>query len=520
MDRYIIGVHSGHDASACLFKNNKLIYAIEKERLTRIKHDEGEPIECIKYLLDSAKILPKNVDLVVRSNWYNSNLLNNSFYKKFPNVIENFQHHLLHAYALSLVNQGQDMIIFVVDGRGCRPIDCNYFIEKADDNLFESESIYYLRNKFILPIKKVFSIHKKNVYKWGSFLNSLGYIYNSVSKSIFSDNNSAGKVMALSSFGKDNNKIPNIFIDKNYNEINQKFLDFINSLDLPINWKSNIAKDLSFKVQQALENYFNNRINNYIRKYRIHNIGIIGGTALNCKNNGKISNLKNVKKLNLFPACGDNSLSIGAAVWAIREYYLDTSTIIWSVYSGKKYKDTIIDNNEITRLVNLLKNNVIIGLFEKESEFGPRALCHRSIICKASNIDMKNRLNDEIKHRENFRPFGGVILEENLHKITNEKIFNPYMLVAVKIKDSYKIKVPALLHIDNTVRIQIIKDKTSLIYHILKKYEQLTGEIMLINTSFNAKEEPIVETEVDAIHCASKIKLPYVMISGKLIKIL
>ena len=122
MKRYVLGVHSGHDSSACLFCDNQLVIAIEKERLSRKKHDSGEPIECIEYILKEAELEYSDIDLVVRVNWFNSNELNDEYYKVFKNVIVRYEHHLFHAYAVTLVMDGEG-IIYIVDGRGCRPKD-------------------------------------------------------------------------------------------------------------------------------------------------------------------------------------------------------------------------------------------------------------------------------------------------------------------------------------------------------------------------------------------------------------
>lgn len=513
MNRYIVAVYSGHDASACLFRNNELAYAIEKERLSRIKHDEGDPIECIDYILSAEGIDYVQVDLVVRCNWFDTKYRNDKYYERFSHVIENPNHHLFHAYAVSLVNQSKDMISLIYDGRGCRPEDENICLLNTS-NFFESESVYLYHNKVNIPIEKRFSIYEKSAYKWGSFLDSIGYIYAAVSKAIFMDTYAAGKVMALASFGVESD-IPEPLLP-NSHSVNRAFLSYINSLSLPISWDSEIAKNLAFKVQRALENYLKSKVECLSKKYKIHDFALSGGVALNCKNNGLIGNLDYVHSLSLFPASGDDGIAIGAGVWAIREYYKDNSLIKWNVFTGKSKNINNYEKDVIDKVVDYLEQNKFIGLYDGASEFGPRALCHRSIICNALTIDMKDKLNREIKHRESFRPFGGVILSKNLPKITDEKLINPYMLAAIHIKDSFKERIPALLHIDNTVRLQVVDDETSVIGMILKKYEESTGNFVLINTSYNSKGEPIVETKEDSISCAKKIGLSVILLDGDL----
>lgn len=515
MSRYIIGVHSGHDSSACLFKDNVLINAIAKERLTRKKHDSGDPVECIEYLLEISKINKSDIDMVIRCNWYDSTELKNEYYNDFKNVIINKNHHLFHAYALTLVNPDTDMLILILDGRGCRLEDAEKK-NKTGKNLFESESVYKTYKNKVIQLEKRYSEHFPNLYKWGSHLDSVGYAYAAVSKAIFQSSNAAGKVMALASFGKKNKNIPDVFCFGEDFEINKKWLSFIESLSFPIPYESSTAKDLSYSIQNALEKYIFSRIETLVQKYSIKTVGISGGVALNCTNNGIIANLLTIEDLFVFPASGDDGISIGAAVWAIRELLNDNRKIEWKIGLGKVYRETVHNNQEVKKLIKLLMSGECIGLFENGSEYGPRALCNRSIIADASRIEMKNHINLNVKQREPFRPFGGVVLEKNLKLLTNDKLASPYMLSAAKIKPEYQHIIPALVHADGTVRLQIVSDKNMIIYKILEEYELETGRIVLINTSFNAKGEPIVETESEAMLSAKKMGIRYVMISGTL----
>ena len=154
--------------------------------------------------------------------------------------------------------------------------------------------------------------------------------------------------------------------------------------------------------------------------------------------------------------------------------------------------------------------------FENGSEFGPRALCNRSLLALPSITGIKNKLNSEIKKREWFRPFGGVVLKRNVSKLTDDRIPNDHMLVAVKAKKEFARSMPDLIHIDNTVRVQVVGEdrKDSSIYRILDIFEKKYGEFILINTSFNGKGEPIVETPEEARKTALRIGIKYVLLNG------
>ena len=179
----IIGVHSGHDASACLLVGNTVVSSISKERLTRIKHDKGDPTVCVDYLLKNYGLEPSDIDLVVRSNWFDAEGLNNDYYTQFPKVEVTYKHHLLHAYASSVVSTTDEAIVIVNDGRGCRAQDNEEY--ELPNNFFEIESIYRLYRGHLYELEKHYRPYFSNKYPWGSHIDSLGYAYAAISKIIF-----------------------------------------------------------------------------------------------------------------------------------------------------------------------------------------------------------------------------------------------------------------------------------------------------------------------------------------------
>lgn len=518
MSRYIIGVHSGHDSSACLMRDNEIIFAIEKERLTRKKHDSGEPAECIEYVLKAAGITYSDVDLVVRVNWYDSKELDDEYYKQFSKVIVRYEHHLFHAYAVSLDMQ-ENALAYVIDGRGCRPLDNH---ESDMEGYFEAESVYLFDGNKMNILEKRYAKHYSKAYQWGSHMDSIGYAYADVSRLVFQDYNAAGKIMALAAYGTENIAIPKALrYDSAYMSVSSEWLDFLNALDYPLDYHSQLAKDISFGLQKEVEEYIGSRIKSLSEKYHCNHIGISGGVALNCKNNGIIFNKYRLDDLYIFPACGDNGIAVGAAVWAARELFKDNRKISWKFDLGKKYDRVRYSEEDIDKAVDILHQGNVIGIFENGSEFGPRALCNRSLLALASKPEMKDYLNSTIKHRELFRPFGGVILERNIQMLTNEKIANDYMLSAVRVKKEVREKIPALVHKDGTIRLQIVREnrKDSSIWKILEKMEEKYNEFILINTSFNGIGEPIVETPDDARISAAKNGIEYILMHGRMERI-
>lgn len=517
MSKLVIGTHSGHDASACLLVDNKVVCAISKERLTRKKHDSGEPSECVEYILSNFKLEPKDVNLVVRSNWHDSKELNDEYYNQFDNVIVSNQHHLFHAYAASISAGSQPSIALVVDGRGCRPIDngsrCNA------NGLFETESVYFIKDGKIFELEKEYRPYTKNQFEWGSYIESVGYAYGIVSKKIFSSTHAAGKVMALASFSDCKYSIPEPF---DYGEggkfsVNKDWLKFMIKTPNKIDWGSRLAKNIAHSVQSSLETYYRHRTHWLAVKYNCSKFTLAGGTALNCKNNGLVANYPWVDGVNLFPACGDDGLCIGAAVWALREYFNDMSPVDYRISQGVTYSTSspsVSDNAR--KIAELLASGEIGAMFSGGSEFGPRALGHRSILSAAHSYDLKDKLNTFIKKREPFRPFGAMVLCSNLNKITSNRLANPYMLSAAKIRPEIKKDYPGVVHIDGSVRLQIIEEDGNLMHQILLEFEKLTGQLLIINTSFNGCNEPIVETPQQAQVSATALGLNFLYLDGVL----
>ncbi|QTA79806.1 putative nebramycin 5' synthase, tobZ-like [Desulfonema limicola] len=521
---YIIGVHSGHDSSACLLIENKLEMAIAKERITRKKHDSGDPIQCIEYILKAKNLKKEDIDTVVRSNWFDSVELNNDYYTEFQDVKVSYEHHFFHAHAASCAAVNLPCIILIVDGRGCRPQDIKdnrFNFEKTEYPCFEVESVYYYDGQKMELLEKKFSKYYKNKFRWGSHIDSLGYAYSTISKIIFRNSYAAGKVMALSSKGRFDNKIPfPFFYDEENFKVNEIWLEYIDKLNISLNWKMKKAQNLAFSVQNALEEYLSFKLETLYKKYQINSFCIGGGVALNCKCNGLLANLAFVENVNVFNASGDDGLSFGSAVWFYRNQDTKHKTIEWTYETGKTYSNRSSFPCEVVcihEIVKHLTNDKIVGLFSGGSEFGPRALGNRSILASPLNNSMKKYLNLYVKGREIFRPFGGSILKRNLEKITMDNYVSPYMLSAFKIKDEWKVKIPALVHIDGTVRLHIIEDENSLLGKIINDFELLTGCPLLINTSFNGKDEPIVETIEEAIFSAKKIGINIVVIEDRFI---
>lgn len=220
--------------------------------------------------------------------------------------------------------------------------------------------------------------------------------------------------------------------------------------------------------------------------------------------------------MDIFPAAGDDGLSVGAAVMALRETFGDYRPIVYRVSQGaSSYAASVAQEMQTAQTIaHLLADGCAVGVFQGGSEFGPRALDYRSILSSAADPALKTRLNAQIKRRESFRPFGGIVLRTHLDQFTGDALAGPNMLSAARMTDAARARYPAPAHADGTVRLQVVEDDGGLLHQILVAYEGLTGHVALINTSFNGRDEPIVETVAQARACAAALGLDHLYAHG------
>lgn len=169
-------------------------------------------------------------------------------------------------------------------------------------------------------------------------------------------------------------------------------------------------------------------------------------------------------------------------------------------------------------MAELIAENKIIGFHRGRTEIGPRALCHRSILANPANPQMKDILNNRVKHREYFRPFAPVVVAERQYDIFNLKQESPYMLLAAPVHEQYRDKIPAVTHIDHTARVQSVShEQEPFIHAFLIQLEEKIGVPVVLNTSFNVAGEPIVESPNDAIQTFLKTDIDVLVIGNYIV---
>tara|TARA_X000001036_G_scaffold375038_1_gene363697 strand:- start:1255 stop:3108 length:1854 start_codon:yes stop_codon:yes gene_type:complete len=315
--------------------------------------------------------------------------------------------------------------------------------------------------------------------------------------------------------------------------------------------------NMALAIQRVTEEIVIKMVKETKRLTKAKNLCLSGGVALNCVANGKIEDLKIFDKIYIQPASGDAGGSLGSAL-AVNHMYFDKKRIYTKGYDlmkgsylgpyysnkeiliiNKKYKavyEYFESFKDISKLVaKLISEGNVVGWFQGKSEFGPRALGNRSILADPRNPEMQKKLNLKIKYREGFRPFAPSVLDEDYDKFFEGNITSPYMLMVKKIKEKVKKRVPkeyenfnyweklytersqlqSITHVDFSARIQTVSKKTNPKYwELINEFKKITGLGVLVNTSFNVRGEPIVNSPEDSFKCFINTEMDYLIVEN------
>ena len=586
---YILGISAFyHDSAACILKDGEIIAAAQEERFTRKKHDASYPFNAIEFVLKYSKIKLSEVNQIVffekpflkferlletyvafaprgftsfckampiwlREKLFQKNLLFNKLkehdinFNSDQNIFFS-DHHLSHAASAFFPSPFEEAAILTADGVG----------EWATTTIA-------IGKKNNLEIKK--EIH---------FPHSLGLLYSAFTYYTgFKVNSGEYKLMGLAPYGnpiyEDKiKKLVDIKEDGTF-RLDQKYFNYAtgltmtnNKFDLlfgqkprdPKNEKiSQFHMDIAASIQKVTEEIMIKLVKNIREEYKIQNLCLAGGVALNCVANGKILKEKIFDKIWIQPAAGDAGGSLGAALalWHIEhgnKRNISSEDSMKGSYLGNEFSQEQIENELVSVGANFenynyndlidktseyLSKQKAIGWFQGRMEFGPRALGSRSILGDPRSDKMQKNLNLKVKYRESFRPFAPSILRENLSDWFDMSVDSPYMLLVANINSKKKIEmtedqkklfgidklnikrsdIPAVTHVDYSARIQTVtKEKNKKFYDLISKFKEKTSCPVLVNTSFNIRGEPIVNSPTDAFKCLMGTNLDYLVIGN------
>jgi carbamoyltransferase len=524
----VIGLNcSGHDAAAALAVDGVVIAATSEERLTRVKHQGGFPKRALDYCLREAGLdrHSAKVEAVV---------INQAPFRHFDNAVRNYfardaiksivvnpSHHYLHACYAQIFTPIRPIVILVVDGNGGPYAEHNRrggpLLGRAPSNedMLESLTAYYVDAQ---------EIESLLIKDWGAYLKSgfpsLGHMYADAAAHIFGSRTAAGKVMGLAPFGDPTgigNK-PIVTLTSEGIEVAADWLAGIPKVDFDEHFERvPIARDIAAKVQAELENALMHLCKVLRGKTGCESMCLTGGVALNSVFNGRLAKERIFKHIVVCPASHDAGTAIGAAAFGYKKiagtplrFRADPE------FLGHRYRDKEImkacaqstgvlvtrPDDSITCAARELADGKTVGWFESEAEFGPRALGHRSILADPRRTDMKVKLNSRVKFRESFRPFAAAVLEEHCEEWFDQSVTSPHMLMVAGVLPAKRELIPAVVHVDNTCRLQTVSRTFSgSLRALIEAFCSLTGVPLLLNTSLNILGQPISETPQDAIDC-------------------
>ena len=303
--------------------------------------------------------------------------------------------------------------------------------------------------------------------------------------------------------------------DVNWQYINH-MIEGNNTIDSLENF--NYASSTQYILERAIIKSIN-ELYEHTEGLHNDNLCLVGGTILNCTSNYKTLNEMKFKNLHLYPATSDDGTAVGAALYqsvCLNHDGRKKHSISEICYTGKEYEElkTGIPYDE-DYVAQMLSESKIVAWFQGGSEFGPRALGHRSFLANPTDSKMKDILNKRVKHREWFRPFAPIVLQERCSEWFDIRVNSPYMLYSCPVKQPWLI--PAVTHVDGTARVQTLNKETNeKLYNLIKKFEGLTGVPVVLNTSLNVNGQPIVETPEEALELFNSSDIDAIVIDNKM----
>jgi carbamoyltransferase len=564
-----------HDSAAAIIVDGEIIAAAQEERFTRKKHDESYPKNAINYVLKEANLKLNEVDHVVfyekpflkferlletyvgfspsgfksfsmsmplwlSEKLFQKKMLFDELKKQDNNFNDikkiNFsEHHLSHAASAFFSSPYDEAIILTLDGVG----------EWATTTVSLGKN------------------NKINILKEIHFPHSLGLLYSAFTYFLgFKVNSGEYKVMGLAPYGEP--KFKDIILGKLIDvkqdgsfRLNMDYFNYATGLTMtnnkfgklfnmerrePEDNLLQIHMDMASSIQAATEEIVLKITRFLSNEFKLENLCMAGGVALNCVANGKILKEGLFKNIWIQPASGDAGGALGAAQ---AFYYqeldnkrkiLKTDTMNGS-YLGPQFSDEQIEDELkicganykkltsdqiIKDTAKALSEEKAVGWFQGRMEFGPRSLGNRSIIADPRSEKMQKNLNLKVKYRESFRPFAPAVLFEKVSEWFEINSESPYMLLVADVKKSKQLpmteqqkslfgidklnikrsSIPSVTHVDYSARIQTVHKETNPIFHkLIEEFERITKYPVLVNTSFNVRGEPIVCSATDAFNC-------------------
>ena len=577
----VLGINLSHDTGVCLLTDGKLEYAINEERISRVKLDTQFPHLAIEQLFKDCAIEPSDIDHVA---WCHSGVM------PVPSLLKQmgippFRHpkmvrasKLLHSAIYPLV-PGLESLDRLKNNRIVRRIlrkryDIDSDVSRQDHHMSHAASAYYTSgfngddvivvtsdNAGDLLSASINVVDNQTLRRVASvgMDASLGFVYSMVTSTLgFRPLRHEGKITGLAAYG-DSEVLLDTFrslfefddeastyrvskatyraYQDNATAPQRLGLLYERFLSTPADWpllkgrdalfyqirsiKGHRREDVAAAVQLFTEDAVVRWIDSFLRRFRPGKqcrVALAGGLFANVKVNQRVRQISGIDDVFIHPHMGDGGLAVGAAF----QYLAETGNAmaprrLSHCYLGTEYTESEMEhairsaglafrrcNNVEEEIAELLANGKVVARFVGRMEYGPRALCNRTIYSAAIDPEINTWLNERLGRTE-FMPFAPVLCKEDATEYLVD--FDPersltaeFMTITYSVTQRFKSESPAAVHVDGTARPQIVTRETNAsAYDVLKAYKRITGLSVLINTSFNMHEEPIVHSAEDAI---------------------
>ena len=558
---YILGLSFGyHDSAAAIIQNGKVVCAVEEERFTGKKHDNSFPTNSIKWVCEYLNISLTDIPVVC---YYEDPSLKRSRIKSFAwkyffksplqslsaifsreesievllkeKLHEDIKvvlgnHHLSHQAYSYLTSDFTDSAIITVDGVG----------------EYETITMSKGEGNILKPIQSV------------KYPHSLGMLYSSFTSFLgFKPNEGEYKVMGLAPYGNHERyidelkKLYTLKYDGSF-ELNMDYFTYHYSDTEMFNTKlselfglpnrlpeeelTQEHKDLAAGLQFIYEYLFFRLLNRLYEQTECKNLCIGGGCAYNGTANGKIKSNTQFQNVWIPPAPSDAGSAIGCALGWFHatfpheerkenktpflgpEQTAEEINKELQMWDFKVDYELIVDNKLIPKVAQLISEGNIIGWVDGRLEFGARALGNRSILADPRDPQMKKRVNMVVKKREGFRPFAPMVCGDEKQNYFTPPIDIPYMNQIVHVKDRHVDSLPAITHVDGSSRVQTLYQSfNKRMYRLLKQYKEITGYPILLNTSFNLKDQTMVRDTREALQTFMSCDMDYLVVGNFLV---
>ncbi len=558
----ILGICDSNDCGAVLLKDGKILGAVNEERLTRIKDMKGFPNLSVRYLLSSNALSIDDIDLIAVAGFntppFPERILRGNL--KLPSRPDSFiqrtylswqstskRIHLQKLYAsiskkvlqreISKFSPTRKIPLILFDHHLCHAAPANYMspfkktltitLDGQGDGI---SSAIYEGTKEALQLRK-----------YTSSSQSLGALYLYTTMELgFSKYTGSGKTMGLAAYGNPKETAPifNEMISVSDCQIKTKvgglfthrFSHYMTRM------RGQTKENIAAGIQKVLESKAQEYIQQAIQTYDCRNVCLSGGVALNVKMNQIINQMKDVDNLFIFPHPSDGGLALGAAIlgyqWHCKKNAVPFRTLVLKdLYFGPEFSEestheTLIQSkmphehigHDPDHVARMISKGTIVGYFNHRMEYGPRALGNRSILADPRNKKIPAKIN-QYCNREQFMPFAPSVLQEPAQEYIDNLTDAPYMILGFNANKKTAKKIPAVVHVDQTVRPQTVdKAWNPNYYDILESFMNQTGIPMVMNTSFNMHNEPIVCSPSDALAALKKGAVDVLVMNGFLVR--